>query len=630
LPGCAGGAAKPSRSEIAPPAAGADGCHDEAAAVNGERLITIRLVNSQTLIHPAHDHVKVAMLASLDIESRAGWHEAIANAYEHVQGHASLDEQAVVEHWLAAGHPANAAHHAVPAAVRAEEALAFRRAAELYDIALTYGPWDAAGQRDLMRKKANALACAGQLDEAGTIYGHAAQLLPDGDAIDCERLLIEALLRRGRIDDALPIAAKLLEQIGIRSPFGTSRTKLATQWMQQKLRGLDFVERRADKLKPAELRRVDVLYSIVSGLAFVDPMLGRVLQAELLRAALECGEPVRVCLALVQEVCYAASAGSRNANAVANVCTRLKALANRIGHAHVIGLADTAIGIAAYMSGNWADARTHLESGLTVLRNHGAGVRWEIDIGETYWLASLYFLGEWHELVRQGQVVLRDAIERGDVVGRLGASTGLANLAWLLIGKVEESRAQLAASEAELPPGFHMPHVLTLQAACNIDLYAQNARAATERLDAAWPKIDRSGVLRVQYLRVELSLLRAQLALADTSRPADERAKTVRAIADDLIREGAEWAAGIGHFLRAASMALRGDREPIAATLAAAEQHLEASGMRGWLQVARLRRARLESGPTSATRAEAAVDSLRELGAANPEAIATLLMPWPA
>jgi hypothetical protein len=174
-----------------------------------------------------------------------------------------------------------------------------------------------------------------------------------------------------------------------------------------------------------------------------------------------------------------------------------------------------------------------------------------------------------------------------------------------------------------------MPHILTLQAACNIELYAQDAAAASARLDAAWPNVDRSGVLRVQHLRVELSLLRAQLALADTARPADERAKVVRSIGDDLVKEGADWAAGIGQFLWAASMALRGDHETAGMTLRAAEELLETAGMRGWLQVARLRRGRGEREPGGSARAVAAGELLTELGAANPEAIATLLVPWP-
>src|SRR5262249_56325776 len=131
-----------------------------------EGRATRRQLGDEMILQPAHDYVRSAVLASLDAEARAGWHEALARAFEAVQGPDPLDSQAVVEHWLAAGHPANAAHHAVSAALRVEEAFAFRRAAELYDVALAFGPWDAAGQRDLLRRKAHALQCAGQLDEA--------------------------------------------------------------------------------------------------------------------------------------------------------------------------------------------------------------------------------------------------------------------------------------------------------------------------------------------------------------------------------------------------------------------------------------------------------------------------------
>ncbi|HEY0195540.1 MAG TPA: AAA family ATPase, partial [Kofleriaceae bacterium] len=180
-------AARPLPVEIAAHAAGVIGGHHEATQLSVERLATLRQVGDQMILHPAHDHVRVAVLASLDPEARAGWHEALALAFEAVQGPDQLDSQAVVEHWLAAGHPANAAHHAVSAALRVEEAFAFRRAAELYEIALAYGPWDTVGQRDLLRRKAYALQCAGQLDEAAQVYAHAAQLLADADAIDLER-----------------------------------------------------------------------------------------------------------------------------------------------------------------------------------------------------------------------------------------------------------------------------------------------------------------------------------------------------------------------------------------------------------------------------------------------------------
>ncbi|HEY5927223.1 MAG TPA: protein kinase [Kofleriaceae bacterium] len=615
-------AAKPIAIEIAAHAAGIVSGHDAASQLSAERLATLRRVNGQMILQPAHDHVRAAVLASLDIESKAAWNEALARAYEDVQGEQNLDTQAVVEHWLAAGHPASAAHHAVSAATRAEEALAFRRAAELYEIALTYGPWDAAGQRDLLRAKAHALACAGQLDEAATVYGHAAQLLPDEDSLECDRLRIEALLRRGRLDEALPAAERLLRQIGVRSPFGASRTKLATQWMQQKLRGFEFVERDPSEISRAELLRVDVLYSIVSGLAFADPQLGRVLQVELMRAAIECGEPVRMCLALAQEVCYAAGSGSRNANAVAAVGARLRTLAARVDHPHITGLTDTALGVAAYMSGQFRDARTHLETGLAVLRDHGAGVRWEIDIAETYWLSTLYYLGEWRDLIRHSALLLRDAIERGDVVAQLGARTGRCNLAWLIAGRPDEARAQLEAAHASLPTGFHLPHVLWVQAACNVDLYAGNVSDAAKRLEEHWPDIDRIGALRVQYLRVELLLLRARIMLAQGKRKAE-----VARIAEELIKEGATWANGIGHLVHAAT---ERDFDKAVISLLAAEGDFAASEMLGWLHVARLRRGQLEGGPGGAARAEAARDLLKDLGASVPDRIAGLLVPWPA
>jgi tetratricopeptide (TPR) repeat protein len=622
-------AARPLSVEIAAHAAGVVAGLEAASQLFVERLATLHQVDGQMILHPAHDYVRTSVLSLLDTESKASFHEAIARAFEAVQGPEKLDSLAVVEHWLAAGHPANAAHHAVDAAQRAEALLAFRRAAELYEIALTFGPWDAAGQRDLLRRKAHALACAGALDEAAEIYGHAAQLLPDVEAIDLERLRVEALLRRGRLDEALPAAELLLAQIGIRIPLGAraSRTRLATQWLAAKLRGLDYTEREPSDIPATDLLSIDVLYSIASGLAFADPSLGRVVQGELVRAALDAGEPVRVCLALAQEVCYAASGGSRNRTAVEAVGSRLRSIADEIGRPEVIGFADTAIGIASHMSGRWRDARASLEAGLAALREHGTGVRWEIDIADTYWLATLFYLGDWREMARLTEMLLRDAIERADAVAQNNLRIGRCNFAWLILDRPEAAREHLAIAERSLrDESFRLQDVAVMLAAANIELYAGDPATAFARIDGAWSQLEQIGCLRLQQPRIELALLRARalLALGGT-----EQRREARVHAELMIKEGAGWGMGLGHLVRASVHAFAGGAEAARAELLAAEEHLISTGMLGYLQIARLRRGILEGGTLGTARTVTAREVLAGLGATNTEAVIRHLLPWP-
>ena len=64
--------------------------------------------------------------------------------------------------------------------------------------------------------------------------------------------------------------------------------------------------------------------------------------------------------------------------------------------------------------------------------------------------------------------------------------------------------------------------------------------------------------------------------------------------------------------------------------LLAAEEQLVATGMMGFLQIARLRRGRIEGGAVGTARAEAARDFLKDLGAIDPERAAWHLLPWPS
>jgi len=285
------------------------------------------------------------------------------------------------------------------------------------------------------------------------------------------------------------------------------------------------------------------------------------------------------------------------------------------------------MGIAAHMSGRWTDARSHLEAGLATLRDHGAGVRWEIDIGEAFWLATLFYLGEWREMSRLTQLLLREASDRGDVVAQQGLRTGRCNVAWLLLNRPDEAQAQLSLANQTLGDGFHLPHLQAAVAQVNIDLYAGNAAVATRRLQELWPSIEQIGVLKLQQPRVELNLLRARVLLADTA--VADRLRTARGLADDILKEGAGWAAGIGHAMRAAVFAWTGDADGALDELAHAEAELVATGMHGFVQIVRMRRGDVEGGAGGMARAEAARDALRDLGAADADRFAGHIVPWP-
>jgi len=150
---------------------------------------------------------------------------------------------------------------------------------------------------------------------------------------------------------------------------------------------------------------------------------------------------------------------------------------------------------------------------------------------------------------------------------------------------------------------------------------------ASRRLLEAWPSIEQIGVTRLQQPRIELNLLRARTLLADTAQP--DRLRTVRTLADELLKEGAGWATGLGHLLRAAVFAWQGDGDAALGELVLAEDHLAAAEMHGLLHIARRRRGGLEGGAGGIARAEAARDVLRDLGATDPDRVAAHMLPWP-
>jgi predicted ATPase len=111
-------------------------------------------------IEPFHDRVREAVAARLDDGRRRECHMRIAAALERAK---TMDPESVATHWEGAGQPEKAVRHTLLAGEQAAQALAFMRAAALFERAIGQLPAGDARIRMAHEQLGEALANAGEL-----------------------------------------------------------------------------------------------------------------------------------------------------------------------------------------------------------------------------------------------------------------------------------------------------------------------------------------------------------------------------------------------------------------------------------------------------------------------------------
>jgi hypothetical protein len=146
--------------------------------------------------------------------------------------------------------------------------------------------------------------------------------------------------------------------------------------------------------------------------------------------------------------------------------------------------------------------------------------------------------------------------------------------------------------------GFHIQHFTAMLATGELDLYLPEGAVAREHMAAVWRPLRRSGLLRVEQLRVMAHQLRGRTSLAaaveaDDPRPAlAEAARAARA----LRRTAVPTAVAMGALVDAGVLGVRGDTTAAAARLADAAALLDGVNMRLFAASARHRRGAIVGG----------------------------------
>jgi hypothetical protein len=260
---------------------------------------------------------------------------------------------------------------------------------------------------------------------------------------------------------------------------------------------------------------MDACWSMAVGQSMVDTIAGADFHARHLLLALDAGDNARLARALALEAAHTASVGSDGHDRAVELLERADALGRELRDAHAVGLVQLMRGGQALFTSRWREVVRFTDEAVHLFRHHCINVAWEIATASRFSLVALYYLGEMVEMSRRVADDLADARARGDRFAESCIRSGSAVVAWLAAGQVDTARRQLAEEVARWGDDrFALQHYLAVQGMTYVDLYEGRAEEARARLEAVWPRLVKSQLMRVQLLRTTMLGLRTRVALA--------------------------------------------------------------------------------------------------------------------
>jgi hypothetical protein len=612
-------AGRPLEQEAAWSAAGVQAeAIEMVALLRGEHLLRGAALGQGEQLETYHDRIRETVVRRLPPEARAAHHRRLAEVLQ-ARG---ADAEWLAVHFLGGGDQERAGHYFSQAAGRAAEALAFDRAARLYGQALELaGGRDEETRRRLRIRLGEALAQAGHAAAAAREFQAAAGGAEPAPAQELRRRASLLLLSSGHVDAGLATLQEVLASVGLSLLASPRRSFWALVWqrVRLRLRGLRFRRRPAEAVPAGLLARLDACAAAAEGLTMVDTIQGAYFQSLSLRLALEAGEPVRLLRALTVEAGHESIGGTRNRRRTQQLLDAARALAAEMTEPSAVALLALAEGVAAALAGDWPSALALCDRAEAVFREQCRGFTWELGTAHRFALWPLLYLGELAEAARRLPGLIRQARDRDDLYQETNLCLVVRTFLHLAADQLGRARAELAElMERWSQQGFHVQHMNRLFDDTQIDLYEGQPARAWQRLQSAWPALERSQLLRVQQVRIFMTHLRGRAALALAAvEPDPSLVRSARRDARALRRERAGWAEALACLLEAGAASREG--APVADLLRDAADRCEAAAMHLYAAAARWHL----GGPL----AEQAEAWMRRQEVVRPDCLAALLVP---
>ncbi len=622
-------AGQPLDARVAYRAAGLEG--DERPLVTRLRLAhLVRAGAAADQVDLYHDRIRETVVRDLSPLKTRTIHRRLAEELDRgVAG-----PEALYEHCLGAGDDDLAAAFAAKAAADAERALAFERAALFYRRALDLRSDPGPQTAEWLVRLGDALASAGQGGEAARAYLDAKPMLDERRALEIERRAGQQFLISGRIEEGMEVIGRVLARVRLPQPSPSPRRALLALIRRRAriaMRGLGYKVRDASAIPADTLTRIDTCWAVAEGLAVVDNIQGAAYQALHLLLALHAGEPGRIGRALAMEAGFMASTGA--AARSARLLREAERLAERLGSRSTLGLCRMMGAVAALHRGQFEEAERLAVEAEGILTEQAALSAWSLTIARLYHVGGLVDEGKIRELCRVTRLFLEDALARGNRFASAMFRSSWSMLRWLCADDLSGARAALAEARTQCPAGvFYVPHLYCLGAQALVDLYAGEAEDAHRHLEAAWPALERSQILRVHALAVICRRARAACAIAAAKVASDPepllsvaegQIARLRRVSYSPISTRA-WP----EMLQAAVALARGRRGPALEHIGLAVERFAEYRSAFYLAIARRMKGELLGGVEGRALVADAEAWMAAEGIVNPARLASAFVPW--
>lgn len=581
-------------------------------------------------VEPYHERVRQAILLHISKRNATEIHSRLAFAWRE----AGAPVEWLLAHFEDGAELALAADCALDAAVRASKALAFDRAAELYERALGFQIGRPETIEEMELGLAAAYANAGRGPEAAYLFRQVASKATRQLRHNCLRQAAEQWLVSGHIDKGLQTLEQLFDETGDAHPPKPvfSFLLLLINRFRILLRGYHFPENQAPK-DYAKITRLEAYEAVTRGFGMVDFIRAADYQARALLMALETGDRLRIGKALAYAAPFLGSPGGRGHGRARKFLREARRIADEENNEYLTGITESIEGFLTLHEGKLAKAARILARAEDTLRFETTGTAWELASTRVTRLLALRMQGDFPQVKRLFDDYIRDAVRRGDRFTETTVRRMCVRL-WMVEDNPEEARRQLEKSEwVDTTYGAHLQHFLELEALVDISLYEGTLAEDLEKILPIYQGIRHSMWFRVKMVRSETNSLwgRLWLSLAARGHHRERALRKAARCAKALQREKMGYVQVLSLVLTAGIASLSEDRETTIRELEKTVSLAKVEKMDHVRGAAYHHLARLKGSDEGEVCRAKAAEILGDLGVTRLDAFSNMLIPgvWP-